>query len=87
MNLPPGWVLTTTGGGCTALEYTWPDGTYALVTVPEEAAAPDTETAPCWLGLYDADGHPRTDDLYAFQTVLEAFQALEIIHDCYREEE
>lgn len=61
-----GFAESETGGGCTALQRTYADGSYHLITIATDPTAPDSNDPPDTLvnvGLYDVtDCEPSADD-------------------------
>lgn len=51
-----GFAETQTGGGCTALERTLPDGSYLLITDDGGCETPRTVKTEVLVGLYEDDG-------------------------------
>lgn len=72
--LPAPWFLQHTGGGCTALEYTLPDGGYWLITADGDAQAPEDPQDPCCVGRYDVEGNLM--DCYTVDTIADALKVV-----------
>jgi hypothetical protein len=69
-----------TGGGCTAYERTFYNGSYMLVT-DSDASIP-TSWDDCWIGAYDSEGYPKEENGHmVYQQVKNLEELAEFVFD------